>query len=109
MDDGWRASKVLLGIILTVLLISILVFAWQKFSRPVVAEYDGQIMDKWAGFSESDTGSRAYYKLLVEDNSGKRITVIVDNETYTRAEVGMRIKSSYKGVELSGKPPRVSR
>ena len=106
MDDGWRASNVLWGIILAVLLISILVFAWQKFSRPLVAEYDGQIRDKWAGLSESDTGSRAYYKLLVEDNSGKRITVIVDNETYTRAEVGMRIKSSDKGIELSRKTAR---
>src|SRR5438093_836166 len=99
MDDGWRASNVLWGFILAVLLISILVLAWQRFQKPAAAEYDGQIVNKWAGLSESDTGSHAYYKLLLEDNGGKRITVTVDNETYGRAEIGMRIRASYKGIE----------
>jgi hypothetical protein len=103
-DDGWRASNLLWGIIPAVLLISILVLTWQKFQRPAVVEYDGHIVDRWAGFSESDTGSRAYYKLLVEEDGGKRITVVVDGGTYTRAQVGMRIRVSNNRIELSGEP-----
>lgn len=103
-DDGWRVSNVLWGIIVAALLISIFALAWQKFQRPAIVEYDGQIVDRWAGFTESDTGSRAYYKLLVEDNGRKRITVVVDNEIYTRAQVGVRIRRSINGIELSGKP-----
>ena len=76
------------------LLISIIALAWQRIQKPAVAEYDGQIVDRWVGFTESDSGSRAYRQLLVEDDGGKRITVFVDDEIYRRAQVGMRIKSS---------------
>lgn len=103
-DDGWRVSNVLWGIGIAALLVSIFALAWQKFQRPTVVEYDGQIVDRWAGFSESDTGSRAYFKLLVEDNAGKRTTVAVDHEIFTRAQVGMRIRSTIRGIELNGKP-----
>ncbi len=104
MDDGWHPSNMLWGIILAALLISILVLAWQKFQRTAILDYDGRIVDRWATFSESDTGSRAYYKLLVEENSRRRITVVVDSEIYTRAQVGMRIRSSSNHIELNGKP-----
>lgn len=103
-DAGWRVSNVLWGTVVAVLLVSTFALAWQKFQRPAVVEYDGQIVDRWAGFTDSDTGARAYYKLLVEDDGGKRVTVVVDNEIYLRAKVGMRIRRSISGIELNGKP-----
>jgi len=100
---------VLWGIMVAALLISIFALAWQKFQRPAVVDYDGQIVGRWATFSESETGSRAYYKLLVQKKTGERITVVVESETYARAQVGMWIRSSSKGIELKpGQPSKTS-
>lgn len=97
-------SNVLWGIAIGALLISIFLLAWQKSHQPVQIDYEGTIVERWANFYESETGSHVYYKLLVEDNSGKRVAVNLDYETYTRAQIGMHIRRSTKGIELSGKP-----
>ena len=62
--------------------------------------YEGRIVDKWATFSESETGSRPYYRFLVEADDGSRFPVSISSEIYDRARVGMRIRKSNAGVEL---------
>jgi len=92
-------SSVFWGLAVGALLLSICFIVWQR-SEQRVPLYEGRIVDKWSGFSESETGSRAYYKLIVEDNKGGRTTVTVDGATYERAKIGMRIKNQGKGIEL---------
>lgn len=67
---------------------------------PFRAEYDGRIVDKWAGYSETDEGSRAYFRFLVEDDHRTRFTVSVSADIFERARVGMRVKKSENGIEL---------
>jgi hypothetical protein len=63
-------------------------------------EYEGVILDKWAGYSESETGSRPYFQLLVEGDDGRKVTVPVNSTIYYAAKVGSRIKKSSSGIEL---------
>ncbi len=67
---------------------------------PFRDEYEGHIVDKWANFSESQTVSEQYYRLLVEADDGRRFPVAISSEMYERARVSMRIKKSKSGVEL---------
>ena len=64
--------------------------------------YEGTIVDRWAGYSESPTGSRPYYRLRIRDESGQEFTVRVDNDTYMRARVGMWIRKD--GAKISVQP-----
>jgi hypothetical protein len=72
--------------------------------RPV--EYEGRIVDKWAGYNHSEQGSFPYFRLLVETENGQKLTVAVDKENYERAQVGMRIKKTQKGIELTSAKPQ---
>ena len=76
----------------------------QRFFRPARIQYEGQIVDKWMGFTDSETGSFPYYRILIEEKSGKRITMPIDYETYERVKVRMWIRSSKSGIELSAQP-----
>jgi hypothetical protein len=74
------------------------VIAWNRCSRPatVTGDYEGVIVDRWAGYSESDEGSKPYFRLLIEDENRRRLTVKIDADTYHRSRVGMRV-SNRKG------------
>jgi hypothetical protein len=73
---------------------------YKRLDIPVRDEYTGTILDKWAAYSHLDQGSFVNYRLLVESESGERFKVVVDFETFRRAEIGMRIKRSKSGIEL---------
>lgn len=74
-------------------------------------EYEGKVVDKWAGYNHTDEGSFPYFRLSVEISNGKKLTVAVDQETYERAKVGMWIRKNRDGIELmtqragTGPPP----
>jgi hypothetical protein len=59
-------------------------------------EYEGKVIDKWAGYHHSDLGSFPYFRLLVETAGGQKSTIAVDQETYGRAKVGMWIRKTTK-------------
>ena len=76
--------------------------AWKACNRPTTVgmDYEGVIVDRWAGYIESDLGARPYFRLLIEDEKRGRITVSIDGDTYHRAQVGMRVSRRKGKVEL---------
>ena len=78
------------------------IVAWKACNRPTTVgmDYEGVIVDRWAGYAESDLGSRPYFRLLIEDDNRGRITVNIDADTYHRAQVGMRVRRRKGKVEL---------
>ena len=109
-ESGSLATSLVWGLVILVAFIGVLFFAYQAKRQLSPPEYEGKIVDKWAGYSHSDEGSFPYFRLLVETDNGKKLTVTVDRENYERAKVGMRIKKTQRGIELSSltaSPPEV--
>ena len=63
-------------------------------------EFEGRIVDKWAGYNESERGSSPYYRVSVEVEGQQRISVPVNSEIYQQAQVGMILKRTDKGLEV---------
>jgi len=63
-------------------------------------DFEGRIVDRWAGYDESSQGARPYFRLRVESDDGKQFVVSVDANVYESARVGMRIKSRSGQVVL---------
>ena len=74
-----------------------------RCSRPkiVTEDYEGVILDRWAGYTETDEGSWPYFRLLIEDDNQHRLTVNVDADTYHRSKVGMRVTRRKGKIELT--------
>ena len=89
-----KLSTSLLGLLVVATLLTFAVVIWQKSTQPVnTLDYDGTIVDRWADYTQSEQGSRPYFRLLVESNDGKRFSVKVDPNIYESARIGMHIKS----------------
>ena len=89
-----KLSTSLLGLLVVATLLTFAVVIWQKSTQPVnTSDYDGTIVDLWADYTQSEQGSRPYFRLLVESNDGKRFSVKVDPNIYESARIGMHIKS----------------
>ena len=89
-----KLSTSLLGLLVVATLLTFAVVIWQKSTQPVnTSDYDGTIVDRWADYTQSEQGSRPYFRLLVESNDGKRFSVKVDPNIYESARIGMHIKS----------------
>lgn len=86
-----KGTSVLSLAILGTLFAAFLALAWNRCSQPALTDYQGVIVDRWAGFSASELAGRAYFNLRVERDNGERITVNVDEDTYHKAQVGMQI------------------
>lgn len=85
-----------------VLLALFSIVAWKFCNRPstLATDYEGVIVDRWVGYSETELGSRPYFRLLIEDDNRGRITVSIDADSYHRAQVGMRVSRRKGKVEL---------
>jgi hypothetical protein len=66
--------------------------------------FEGRIVEKWAGYSESQQGSSPYYRVVVEVEGQTRYTVPVPPDIYQQAQVGMRLRRSEKGLEVIRAP-----
>jgi hypothetical protein len=69
--------------------------------------YEGTIVDRWAGYSESEAGSKPYYRLRIRDEGGQEFTVRVDNDTYMRSRVGMWIRKDGAKIIVQPEPSPV--
>jgi hypothetical protein len=94
--------SILSAAIICVLIALFSIVAWKACGRPstVGMDYEGVIVDRWAGYIESDEGARPYFRLLIEDDNRGRITVITDADTFHRSQVGMRVSRRKGKVEL---------
>ena len=68
-------------------------------------EYLGRIVDKSLTVRESREGSSVVRYLLLEEKGGGRFQVIVNEDIYERAKVGMWIQRNKEGVKLFSSPP----
>lgn len=69
-------------------------------------DYEGRIVDKSATVTESETGSGVRHLLRVRAKDGEEFSVTVNGSLYERAQIGMWIKSSSRGAELTEGGPR---
>ena len=69
-------------------------------------DYEGRIVDKSKTVTESETGSGVKQLLRVRAKNGEEFSVRVNESLYERARVGMWIKSSGSGAELTPDEPR---
>jgi len=88
------------SLLILALFVGVLVVAYRTTRSLRPAEYEGKILDKWAGYSHTDEGSFPYFRVLVETDSGQKLTVAIDRDNYERAKIGMRIKKTQNGIEL---------
>jgi hypothetical protein len=89
-----RFSTILVSIIVVMMLAALALLLWNRLSIPVKpTDYEGVIVDRWAGYAESQYGSSPRLALVIESTGGKRFTVGVDPNVYESARVGMKIKS----------------
>ena len=97
-----KRFKILTSASICVLIALFSFVAWKACNRPntVGMDYEGVIVDRWAGYIESDLRPRPYFRLLIEDEKRGRITVIVDSDTYHRSKVGMWVRRRKGKVEL---------
>jgi hypothetical protein len=100
-DQTELARTIVLGLLILMLLVGVLLLVYRAKSSLNPIEYEGRIVDKWAGYNHSDEGSFPYFRLLLETDKGQKLTVAVDREDYERAKIGMRIKKTRQGIELT--------
>ena len=101
-DAVWNFKTV--AFLLAILVcFALLIFGIFKLKESRIAslptEFEGQIVDKWAGFDETQQGSYPYYRVQIELD-GQKLTVPVNGEIFNEAQVGMRLKRSAKGLEV---------
>ena len=100
-ENAPLAKQVLWGVIILFCVVGLFAFGYRVNRKLRPAEYEGRIIDKWAGYFHSEHGSSPYFRVRLETDDGQRLTVTVDYKTYDRAKIGMRIKKSPKGIEIS--------
>jgi hypothetical protein len=100
--------KTIAALALILGLVALLLFGITKLKQSRVEslpkEFEGRIVDKWAGYSESQEGSSPYYRVVVEVEGQTRYTVPVPPDIYQQAQVGMRLRRSEKGLEVIRAP-----
>lgn len=93
--EVWLNHKftiVFLSALLLAMLATFMILVLKRSTERVESEYEGRVVDRWADYAESTQGSRPRFRLLVESDDGKRITVRVEPQIYEAAKVGMRIR-----------------
>ncbi len=103
-EEAGRNNRfsLLIAAFICVLIALFSIVAWKACGRPstVGMDYEGVIVDRWAGYNETDKGARPYFRLLIEDDNRGRITVNIDADTYHRSQVGMRVSRRKGKVQL---------
>lgn len=92
---NWAAVLTTIGVI--VVLCGLFYFLSHRQAN---TDYEGRIIDRWAGYSEGEEGSRPYFRLRAQSDSGKEFVVRVEPNIYESARVGMRIRSKSGQVVL---------
>ena len=107
-DDSRSTRRLFTTVLVAVLVVTMAAAVVVKYRRnyftPTRSGYEGFVVDKWMGHTNSMTGSFPYYRLLVEEDGGSRITVPIDYDIYERVKIGMWIKEKNGAVELKAGP-----
>ena len=106
-----KALTVFAGVAAAALLFVVVVQVRQKLRSegPYRLAYEGRILDKSVTITESQTGSRAAYRLHLAGRDGARFEIVVNRDFYERAQVGMWVRSDHDGAKLSWSEPPAAR
>ena len=101
-NRGHNPLNILGSVIICLLIAGLSVILVSRCSPPkiVTEDYEGVILDRWVGYTETEQGSRPYFRLLIEDDNQHRRTVNVDADTYHRSKVGMTLTRRKGKIEL---------
>jgi len=106
-ESVWNI-KTIAALVVILACVALLLFGITKLKQSRVEsvpdKFEGRIVDKWAGYSESEQGSSPYYRVVVEVEGQSRYTVPVNHDIYQQAQVGMRLRRSEKGLEVIRAP-----
>ena len=106
-ESVWNI-KTIAALVVILACVALLLFGITKLKQSRVEsvpdKFEGRIVDKWAGYSESEQGSSPYYRVVVEVEGQTRYTVPVNHDIYQQAQVGMRLRRSEKGLEVIRAP-----
>jgi hypothetical protein len=100
----WNALGILLAFALTALMIlGFILNRRQRFTSSGIyrREYEGRIVEKFLIPHDSPLGSSATRAFLITGRGGEKFQVIASPDIYDSAKVGMWVKSSKTGIELS--------
>ena len=107
-DQSVWNIKTIAALVVILSCVALLLFGITKLKQSRVEslpkEFEGRIVEKWAGYSESQQGSSPYYRVVVEVEGQNRYTVPVNQDIYQQAQVGMRLRRSEKGLEVIRAP-----
>ena len=99
-DRGRQLMPVVWGLVVLATLVGVFWLSYTVRPGNHPAEYEGVVVDKWAGYQETDDGSVPYFRLLVELTNGQKLTIRVEPDLYNQAKVGLMIRKSSKGLEI---------
>lgn len=95
-----RFTTAILAIVIVAMPGALILLIWKKSTTPVLTDYEGRSVERWADYAETSEGSRPRFNLHIEAEGGKRFTVRVNPTVYESAKIGMRVKSRNGQVVL---------
>ena len=96
-EGGCLITSVLIGLLTITLMVSQKCRSKGFYS----GNYEGRIIDKGIITHESLTGFSAERYLVIEEKTGTRFSVYVTRTLFERAQIGMWIRKTETGQELS--------
>ncbi len=99
LRENYR-STIIGGVLILALVISVGLMVYRVNVARNPPEYEGTIVEKWAGYSHTEEGSFPYFRLRVKSSRGEQIDVNIDEDTYHRATIGAWIRKTRSGIQL---------
>ena len=99
LRENYRSS-IIGGLVILAFVIGVGFLAYRAKLGRNPPEYEGTIVEKWAGYSHSQEGSFPYFRLRVKTSRGEQIDVEIDQDTYHRATIGAWIRKTRSGIQL---------
>jgi len=102
-DSVW-SPKTIISLVVILAGLSLTMFGVFRLKQSQISslpsEFEGRIVEKWVSTHETQQGSDFSFFVLVEIEGTRRLTVPLDRDTYERAQIGMRLRRSQRGLEL---------
>ena len=104
-DAVWNIRTI--AVLAGVLVCFCLLFFWvESRVASLPKEFEGRIVEKRVDGSDTDQGSYRSYRVLVEIDGQRRLSVPVNRDIYEEAQVGLVLKRTEKGLEVVRGPSR---
>ena len=104
-DSVWNIKTI--AVLAVILVCFGLLFFWvESRVASLPKEFEGRIVEKRVDGSDTDQGSYRSYRVLIEVEGQRRLSVPVSRDIYEEAQVGLVLKRTEKGLEVVRGPSR---